>query len=357
MLNDLTIIVITYNRYCYLKRLLSYYLSFEADLKILVLDSSSISQSDGGLRTLLSHENVVWRRYDSTIFFTNKIYHGSGLVYTPYAVLCADDDFLFVEALEKAVCFLRKNQDYSSCQGLKYKHHVYDVLSKKDVVFTQSAIGGISCEYDSARQRVESYLSGETVHYPFYAVHSTKDFKKIWSETSAAVSDYGLSEIFPCSVSLCLGKMKVLPIPYATREPNTFSWCTKDRRNEMYSAGKVDRVVSRLAELISVSDGNSLSESFSAVYDAVQSFLLRVHYDKSELSIGTVLGRMDRFIPLVSLAVFVVEFRRFISAYLIRRPRLVKNINSHSGSLIADVICENDCDSDEIVISRQDYVL
>ena len=73
---------------------------------------------------------------------------------------------------------------------------------------------GSSSEQDSAEKRLNAYLSGETGYYPMYAVHHTALFQQIWSETKIYVSDWGLSELFPCALSFIYGKMK---IPISTK--------------------------------------------------------------------------------------------------------------------------------------------
>ena len=212
MLNNLTIVIITYNRPCFLKRLLTFYQEFKTEMKILVLDSSSSESLDNNLINQLKSKNITWKRYDQSIFFVDKISQGVKYIDTKYAVLCADDDFLFPTSLDKAIDFLSNNNDYSSCLGLQYKHKVYDFFFKSKVAFRRSAIGGSGSSEELCSERVFKYLSGGTVYYPMYAVHSTEHLTEIWKETGKVVSDWGLSEVFPCSVSLCLGKMKVLKI-------------------------------------------------------------------------------------------------------------------------------------------------
>ena len=80
MLHNLTIVIITFNRYCFLKRLLSFYQSFETNVNILVLDSSSDEIKDKELIKQLNQPNITWKKYDKKIFFANKISEGSTFI-------------------------------------------------------------------------------------------------------------------------------------------------------------------------------------------------------------------------------------------------------------------------------------
>ena len=109
MLKNLTILITTYNRYSFLKRLLTFYQSFNTDVKIIVLDSSSIKILDEELILKLHQKNILWKKYDNKIFIANKINYGCKYITTRFAVLCADDDFLFPNSfLTLYIFFLRR---------------------------------------------------------------------------------------------------------------------------------------------------------------------------------------------------------------------------------------------------------
>jgi|LWDU01.1.fsa_nt_gi hypothetical protein len=94
MLGELTIVIITYKRYSFLKRLLSFYFSYKSDVKFIVLDSTPYFPKDEKLIKILGHKSVDWRRYSQDIFFAHKIADGCQYINTEYAVLCADDDLV-----------------------------------------------------------------------------------------------------------------------------------------------------------------------------------------------------------------------------------------------------------------------
>jgi len=357
-LNNLTITIITYNRYCFLKRLIGFYQAFETEVKILVLDSSSEKLEDEILIAQLESENVLWKRYAPSIFFAEKIAKGSEFINTEYAVLCADDDFLFPSSLDKAVKFLQTNQDYSSCLGLQYKHQVVSFFSKKIILFRESAIGGSKVVEERSSERILKYLSGRSVYYPMYAVQTTKDLKNIWQETSEIVSDWGLSEVFPCSISLSLGKMNVLQVPYTTRERNSFTWYNDSRVKEMYSFEKTEIVKKRLGEIVSKADEISTAEGIAFATKAINILIKRVFNNIDDLSsyrgkvklkiialpfIGIVLGKL------------YAEVRGLLVFYILNRARPLKYLNTKTKEYLSDALINNNCSQKDIVNSRKDY--
>jgi len=109
-----------------------------------------------------------------------------------------------------------------------------------------------------------------------YAVHPTGLFQRIWGEANNYVSDWGLSELFPCALSFIYGKMKVLPIFYASREPNNYSWYDEERHKEMYSDKKLKKAVEGLCVHLSIVDKISLEDARSVVVDSFNLYLNRV---------------------------------------------------------------------------------
>ena len=120
----------------------------------------------------------------------------------------------------KCIDFLDANPDYSSAHGLYFSHTSYEETIKNGFNLFQLYYKGKSVIDEKSSDRIKKYLTGKSHYYPFYAVHKTKDFKLIWKNINHYVNDWGLCEFFPCCRSLILGKMKVLPILYASREPN-----------------------------------------------------------------------------------------------------------------------------------------
>jgi len=276
VLDNITIVIITYKRYGFLKRLLLFFSKFQLKAKILILDSSPDNPVDDQLIDLLSQKSVSWKRYNDNIFFADKIAEGCENIKTEYAVLCADDDFLIPGALETCINFLDKNQDYASAHGLYFNHSSYE--NARYDIFQMNPLyeNGRSAEQKNSTDRVTEYLYGKTVYYPMYAVHRTTVFQKIWTETMQYVSDQGLSELFPSCLSFAYGKMKVLPVFYNSREPNDYvSWYNEETYSIVYSEKKIEHAVIGISKYLSKFDDISLEEAKKVVREAFHNYVTR----------------------------------------------------------------------------------
>ena len=261
MLENLTIVVITYERYDYLKRLLNFYLSYNSDAKILVLDSSAFDPEDEELLEILSHEKVSWKRFSPETFFLRKIAEGSSYIDTDFSVLSADDDFLIPKGLEECRQFLEENLDYSSAQGLSFIHFRNNLNKNKIRLESLYQDKDYALDDDSSFDRLKKYLNGESKNYPFYAVHRSKDFISIWTYARQYVDHQGLSELIPCCLSLVLGKMKVMDNFYNLREPNNFSnWDDEKTQAKVFSKQRVSKAIEGLTKFINLKDHQNEAE-------------------------------------------------------------------------------------------------
>ena len=278
---DITIVIITYNRYQYLLRLLKFYENYKNSFQFLILDSSS-HEATKHIKYFLKKDNIDYKKYDSTIFFSDKISDGCKYIKTPFAVLCPDDDFLIPSSIIEAKNYLHANLDYSSAHGIHFAHTQNSEISKKGFSINPIYKFGNSSELDSSADRLKGYFMGKSGYYPMYAVHRTDLFKKIWTETKEYISDWGLSELFPCALSFIYGKMKILPLFYASREPNTFNWINKKRQKGMYNKEKTNRAIEGLTRHLSTFQNINLIDARKIVSKAFRHYLNNL--DKKEKS-------------------------------------------------------------------------
>ena len=222
MLSKTTLVIPTYNRHPFLLRFLQFYSLYDYKFEFLILDSSSDKITNNVLLDYIKKDNVEYKKYNQEIFIVDKIADGVGYIDTPFAVLCADDDFIIPTGIVESQNFLLENKNYVSAHGLYFNHTSADDVQKKGFTIVPLYQKGGSSEQDSATKRLNAYLSGP-ISNVFYAVHRTELLQLIWTETKTFVSDWGLAELFPCSLSFIYGKMKVLPIFYSSREPNTYA--------------------------------------------------------------------------------------------------------------------------------------
>jgi glycosyltransferase domain-containing protein len=361
MLDNLTILITTYNRYTLLKRLITFYNSFDFEVKIIVLDSSSNTSIDKDLYSMLNSKNIIWKKYDPEIFFANKIADGSQLIKTEFSVLCADDDFIFPYALEEAIDYLKKNKDFSSCLGNQYKHHILNFFGKKFVIFQQSSVNGSEIIDNDCFDRILKYMSGKSIYYPFYAVHRSNDLKKIWKQTSAYVDYWGLSEVLPCAISLTLGKMRVMNIPYTTRERNNFVWYNEKNVLKMYSYNKIEKAKNGLIEVLSETNDNDIKKNnnfVNKVFEILVDRLVNKSLKKNKYtSLKTIIKNTIKNFPFLGSFIFKIYIYlfRFIRLYLLNKV-LFKNFLGHNTKKkIEELLKSSEYDLNEVNKSRKDY--
>ena len=194
-LDNVTIVIPTYKRYPFLKRLLKFYQGFPTPVKILILDSTPIESIDTELDQLVSRKNITWKRFSTKMTYWTRIAKGLKFIKTDYVTLCPDDDFIIPKAINKCINFLNNNSNYSSAHGLYFFHTTADELRKSSFSIRPIYKGKLENK-DLSSDRVLEYLSGQLAYYPLYAVHRLNTFKLIWSETDKYVSDWNLHELF-----------------------------------------------------------------------------------------------------------------------------------------------------------------
>jgi glycosyltransferase domain-containing protein len=287
LLNTLTIIIFTYKRYGYLKRLLNFYSKYNINCNFLILDSTPYENTDIEFVSYLnSNDKIKWIRYNESIFFSDKISDGCKYINTDFSVLCADDDFIFPAALIKSINFLNLNLNYSSCHG-QYYH--YNLINNSDISLTSiygNAKGG---KESNAKERLRMYITGETNYYPFYAVHRTKDFKLIWHYTKNYAIDWAFGEIFPSAASLILGKMKVFKTIYGIRETNNYNWYDLDRKKIMYSSNNIKKFTDGLALMLNLYDLQNIDRSKVFIAEILPDYLKIKHKEKEKPKIYNML--------------------------------------------------------------------
>ena len=111
-----TIIIPTFNRPEYLRRLLGYYARDGLDIncKIVIVDSSSEKNKSTNKETIhyFSNLDVLYLdNFSENIHPYIKQLFALGQVDTEYCVVCPDDDFILIDAINQAVDFFEKNPD------------------------------------------------------------------------------------------------------------------------------------------------------------------------------------------------------------------------------------------------------
>lgn len=219
----LTALILTYNRYSRLTRLLKYIDRLRPAFPIVVLDSSSEKFDYTPLQPLLERNGIAVRRFDRSIHPIEKSLRGLEEVRTPYAVLWADDDFMVPGALEDCVRFLETRPNFAAAHG---EAGIFS-LGKTGADFSADSfshypLGEILA--DTASGRLTEHLSCYSVL--FHSVHRTEVLKESFGVCLKHNFGYNFDEIVTGSWAAVCGKVARLKRLYMLRErhANANSW-------------------------------------------------------------------------------------------------------------------------------------
>ncbi len=212
-MKNTTVLVPTFNRPHYLRRLLQYYDRVHFGGEILVLDSSEPgNETDCNGLSL----NLQIIKYPSDIFLLDKAVAGVKLVTTEFTQNCADDDFIAAEGITVCESFLQQNPDYSAAQG----HCVHFCVERNRQRFVVRKIRGepnYDLDQDDPLARLAKHVSDYRPTH--YALQRTDAVVKCF-DASRALDRPSLQamEVIPSMKCVLSGKVKRLPVPFEFRE-------------------------------------------------------------------------------------------------------------------------------------------
>lgn len=207
----LSVVVPTYERPEWLRRIVAYLAPHAMRFELWVLDSSSgttLADARGWLGSFGGRVRHVV--YDADIPLRAKLEDGLGRLETPYCVFCADDDLVIPDALERCVTHLDRHTDHVGAQGLYFAHSasgahffVDDILYCHRPLDQATALERLAVLFDD-------YQSN------FYAVYRTEAQRAAFAV--AARQDNSLFfELLQSAHTAASGKVARLPIVYAGR--------------------------------------------------------------------------------------------------------------------------------------------
>jgi glycosyltransferase domain-containing protein len=206
MLSDsrFTLVIPTYNRPWLLAGLLGYFASKQARFRILVIDSSTDKVKVQNQQMIARQPlNAEWYPVNQSNMYLEKVNMGLSRATTDYAALCADDDILFVEAIEGGIGEMERHADTVACHGL-YLNFMPDGRALNLTVEYSAP----SIDADSAIERVFQLVSRyEALNYAVYR-------RDCLTETLAASTSLHTPmywELFASVAPLASGKVKRLP--------------------------------------------------------------------------------------------------------------------------------------------------
>lgn len=217
----ITILIPTFNRPLFLKRLLHYYVSVDCSLSIFIADSSSFptvrEENDKLIASLKDRLPLIYQQYDAEITLAQKMTKALGTITTKYVATCADDDFLVPKTIEQCVHFLEDHPDYSIAHGLIVGTSFFE----SEGLFFTSTHQQRTIEATTPQSRLYDHYSAYTA--TFYSVHHRADLQHNMEVTSKHAFPVRLAELLPSGCSLIQGKAKCLDALYMVRGPGEFS--------------------------------------------------------------------------------------------------------------------------------------
>jgi glycosyltransferase domain-containing protein len=205
LLDKVTLVIPTYNRPEYLKRILNYY--FPAGIHIVVCDSSKDASA-------LAQTNRLTYLHTPEMSMTEKINLALAFVLTPFVFMCPDDDFIFIDSIAEGVDVLEKNANISSFQGVYFSY-----TNGEELKFNPMYLNSIGWDSfsDTAAGRFNAFYSN--YHQLQYSLHRTQILKDAYGLLdSLKIRNYNLQELLVATVSLINGNNCNSLIIYGVRE-------------------------------------------------------------------------------------------------------------------------------------------
>lgn len=210
MIDKVSIVIPTQDRPFLVRRSIAYYRPL--GIPIVIADSSSRA---------MPVENSADVRYLHLpgMTFARKVHHALAGVKSPYACLCADDDFLALGGLEEGVRFLDSHQDYASVGGtfIQFSARDGEMLSthilyagKQEYAIEEPAPG------DRVVHAFEDYMNCMVALYRTPVLREALALASVVNEVTVAEMSTNL-------VGNLFGKHRTLPVFWMARDAARYS--------------------------------------------------------------------------------------------------------------------------------------
>lgn len=204
-LENLTLIMPTYNRHKYAKRSINFWSNTKVNL--IVLDGS-VNPLESNFTIKLPPKIKYVHSQESWI---DRIFLGSKLTATPFVMLICDDEFYLPNALDSFVTELNNNETINSVNGMAVAFYPF----AKRLYFRRiyKNFKDASIEFDDPLKRVEAHMMPYAVT-GLYGMHRTEIFKKNVdvAKICSSLPDPASFEIGFEIANSYQGKTRILPI-------------------------------------------------------------------------------------------------------------------------------------------------
>ncbi len=277
-LENVRLIIPTYNRATYLRRQLAYYASFDVRLPITVADSSDEAVFAENARTIAGMPElaITHERIPSDINAHYKFGLARTHVQEEFSIMCADDDFIFLPSLAPALSFLQSHPEYAQVHGSYIAFHAD---SERKVFSWQPLYRHRSIENDRPDARLTAHAAN---YYPtLFSLARTRAVNAAYAAmTEHSVDPILWGELMPSFLLPLFGKAKVLDVLWSIRDGRSSgkdSWPTSDQYR---AEGKYDAAYAQMRAaaipLIMEKCMLSTEESGSVLDSAVRTYTERL---------------------------------------------------------------------------------
>jgi glycosyltransferase domain-containing protein len=212
-----SVLIPTFNRPKMLDGLLGYFSRKNVKFPIFVLDSSGVENNALNKTAIGRYQlNVRHLEFSESARFYSKVAAALHQIESEYVSLCADDDVVFVEAVEACIDEMDRQPDLSGCHGIYLNFS--DGVSKVHLNFEYSSpsIG----DEEVVRRICRLLTRYEALNYAVYRRAVMKNIAEVMDAIPRSASDSMFGELISCLVPLALGKVKRLPKIYYARRAN-----------------------------------------------------------------------------------------------------------------------------------------
>lgn len=222
-MNKVDLIIPTYNRPNFLKRLLDYYSAYGMDFNFIIADSSNLINKSRNKKIVNTYSKLKILYIDK--FSPNLSQHDKFAEMIKYAknkyvCFCADDDFIIPNGIKKAVDFLDKNSCYSAAHGTYISFYTNKGLFGLKKFWWRFLYSPFSIFSSNPINRLASHLT--KYNMVVWAVRRTNIVKICYQEFSKSKIDPYLlpnfGELLPDVLTAVYGKIKYLNTFYAARQ-------------------------------------------------------------------------------------------------------------------------------------------
>lgn len=260
---EISIVIPTFNRPDFIRRLLHYYSEMKFEGAIHIGDSSEAGHLDETKRLVQTLQESLDIQYHLCLNMNEPKTSVALIkkVKTPYVTLLPDDDFLIPSGLIQCADFLEKNPGYSVAHGAS----IMIILEKSGPFGKLQSVGpygGVrDVLHEKATDRLLDHLSDHFVLS--FGVHRTSQMKEAYSRV-AELADKGVAEILAACFSVLQGKIKALDCFYLVRQghdqryvlPDIYDWMMREDWFESYQI-----FFSELTEKLAKEDSLSKKEA------------------------------------------------------------------------------------------------